>query len=343
MIKLKHLKKFFGNLKAIDDLSLDVPKGSICGIIGKSGAGKSTLIRCINLLERPDAGKIEVDGIDLTALNNNELRKHRREIGMIFQHFNLLTSKTVYENIALPLKLLGKDPEFIKAAVLPLLELIELEDKKNTYPSQLSGGQKQRVAIAGALVTQPKVLLCDEATSALDPKTTKSILNLLKNINENFGITILLITHEIEVIKEICDEVAVLDDGKLIEQSATLELFTNPKTQIAKDLIRDALKLELPEKISERLHIEETPDKIPILRIRFIGQTTTEPLLSSLVTRFGIHFNILQANIDIIQNQTIGIMVVEFCSGLDQMPEALNYLDKQGLHVEVIGYVANNN
>lgn len=167
MIKLKQLNKFFGNLKAIDDLNLDVSKGSICGIIGKSGAGKSTLIRCINLLERPDAGEIEVDGIDLTTLNNTELRRHRRDIGMIFQHFNLLTSKTVYENIALPLKLLGKNTDFIKTTVEPLLKLIELEDKKDTYPSQLSGGQKQRVAIARALVTQPKVLLCDEATSAL--------------------------------------------------------------------------------------------------------------------------------------------------------------------------------
>lgn len=342
MIHIKNVSKKFQQLTALRDINLHIERGSICGVIGKSGAGKSTLIRCVNLLETPDAGKIEIDGIDLTTLTAAELRKERHNIGMIFQHFNLLSSKTVYENIALPLKLVGKTTSDIKKIIEPLLELTGLTEKRDNYPRQLSGGQKQRVAIARALVNRPKVLLSDEATSSLDPKTTKSILTLLKDINKQLGITILLITHEIEVIKEICDQVAVLDHGEIVEQSSTLALFTQPKTIIAKELIRDALKLELPDKIKERLHIEADHGTIPVVRICFIGKTTTEPLLSTLVSKYNIHFNILQANIDLIQEQTIGILVVELFGEPEQIKTGISYLENKGLQIEVIGYVTNN-
>lgn len=342
MIRLKNITKKFHDLVALDDVSLDVSRGSICGVIGKSGAGKSTLIRCVNLLEKPDTGEVEIDGVNLTNLSPSKLREQRRSIGMIFQHFNLLSSKTVYENIALPLKLIGISAKQIQEIVTPLLELTELSDKKDSYPRQLSGGQRQRVAIARALVTQPKVLLCDEATSALDPKTTKSILNLLKDINKKFGITILLITHEIEVVKDICDQVAVLDEGKIVEQSSTFTLFTHPKTLIAKELIRNALKLELPDEIKARLHIESKPEATPVIRLCFIGKTSTEPLLSTMVSKFNVHFNILQANIDLVQEQTIGIMVVELLGETEEIKQGLTYLEEQGLQTEVIGYVANN-
>ncbi len=342
MINIKGLSKRFKHVIAVDNISLTVAKGSICGVIGKSGAGKSTLIRCVNLLEQPDKGHVEINGIDLTAISAHELRQQRRNIGMIFQHFNLLSSKTVYDNIALPLKLAGNNKQQIEKIITPLLNLTGLSDKKNNYPAELSGGQKQRVAIARALVNKPTVLLCDEATSALDPKTTKSILNLLKDINKTLGVTILLITHEIDVIKEICNHVAVLDNGKLVEQRSTLELFTQPKTEVAKQLIRNALKLELPKEIEQRLHIEPQHNKIPVLRLCFIGKATTKPLLSSLVSKFDIHFNILQANIDLVQEQTIGIMVVEVFGEEPQIAAGIKYLTQQGLQVEVIGYVASN-
>ncbi len=310
MLEIKNVTKKFNSMTALDNINLSIKKGQICGVIGKSGAGKSTLIRCINLLEKPDAGSIVIDGIDLTSLSNKALSQQRHNIGMIFQHFNLLSSKTVYENIALPLKLLGKNKTAIDSAIQPLLEITGLTEKKDSYPAQLSGGQKQRVAIARALINKPKVLLCDEATSALDPKTTKSILNLLKEINQKFNITILLITHEIDVVKEICNHVAILEQGRLIEQATTLELFTKPKTNTAKELVRNALKLELPDSITQRLRIESHKAQIPVVRIQFVGDSTTKPLLSSLANKFNLDFNILQANIDLVEEQTIGNIVL---------------------------------
>lgn len=342
MLEIKNVTKTFNDLTALDGINLSIAKGSICGVIGKSGAGKSTLIRCVNLLEKPDTGSISIDGIDLTSLSNQGLREQRHNIGMIFQHFNLLSSKTVYENVALPLKLLGKDKITIDKAIKPLLDITGLTNKSHSYPAQLSGGQKQRVAIARALVNNPKMLLCDEATSALDPKTTKSILNLLKKINKKFGITILLITHEIDVVKEICDQVAVLEQGKLIEQATTLELFTTPKTDTAKELVRNALKLELPEAIIKRLHIESSEGKVPVVRIQFVGDSTTEPLMSSLANKFNLDFNILQANIDLVQEQTIGNIVLEILGNEQDIKNGYEFLNNQGVNTEVIGYVANN-
>ena len=245
MIELKNVTKTFiqknKSIVALADVSLHVPKGKVFGVIGSSGAGKSTLIRCVNLLERPTSGEVIIDGTNLLKLNSRELAKERRQIGMIFQHFNLLSSKTVFENIAFPLQLDKISKEDIKQRVLELLELVGLQDKVNDYPSSLSGGQKQRVAIARTLATNPKVLLCDEATSALDPATTMSILTLLKDINKRLNITILLITHEMNVVKRICDEVAIINEGKLIEQGTVSEVFTNPKTELAKDFITSSI------------------------------------------------------------------------------------------------------
>ena len=274
MIKLNNITKIFTlpdkKLTALDNVSLHVPKGQICGVIGASGAGKSTLIRCVNLLERPTHGAVIIDDVDLTQLSDAELVKTRRQIGMIFQHFNLLTSRTVFENVALPLELENKSKAEIQEKTTALLALVGLSDKHNVYPANLSGGQKQRVAIARALASDPKVLLCDEATSALDPATTQSILKLLKEINRTLGITILLITHEMEVVKRICDQVAVIDKGRLIEQGTVSEIFSNPKTELAQEFISSTFHITLPEEYLENL--SDTPKhakSYPIIKFEF--------------------------------------------------------------------------
>jgi len=337
---LNQITKSYGSKVVLQDVSLTVPRGAIAGVIGKSGAGKSTLIRCVNHLEKPDSGEVIIDGRPLKNLSSKALREERRKIGMIFQHFNLLNSATVYDNIALPLKLAGQKKTFIKEKVEALLELTQLTDKANVYPAELSGGQKQRVAIARALVNEPTLLLCDEATSALDPETTQSILRLLKKINQTLQLTILLITHEMDVIKNICDQVTVLDEGRVIEHNTVFNLFSQPQTQISKNLIRGALKLDLPEALKERLHIEKKQaGSIPVLEIKFIGQTTIKPVISDLTLKYHISFSILQANIELIQNQTLGILIVEAMAEEEKIVAGLLYLKEQGLQVEVIGYV----
>ena len=257
MIKLNNITKIFElpgkRLTALDNVSLNVEKGQICGVIGASGAGKSTLIRCVNLLEKPTSGSVMVDCVELTQLSDRELVRARRQIGMIFQHFNLLSSRTVFENVALPLELENTPKAKIQEKITALLALVGLSEKRDAYPSNLSGGQKQRVAIARALASDPKVLLCDEATSALDPATTQSILKLLKEINRSLGITILLITHEMEVVKQICDQVAVIDQGRLVEQGTVGEIFANPKTELAQDFIRSTFHISLPDEYLENL------------------------------------------------------------------------------------------
>ncbi|MEN3295711.1 MAG: D-methionine transport system ATP-binding protein, partial [Burkholderiales bacterium] len=251
MIEIQALsQRFQGNGRAVDavrDVSLSIPKGEIFGIIGRSGAGKSTLVRNINLLNRPTAGRVLVDGKDMTALSSDDLRAARREIGMIFQHFNLLSSRTVYGNVALPLELAGMSKADIHKKVMPLLDLVGLAEQKDRYPAQISGGQKQRVGIARALANDPKVLLSDEATSALDPETTRSILELLRRINRELGLTIVLITHQMEVIKQICDRVAVMEAGRVIEQGAVLDIFREPQHQVTRAMIGDVIAQELPE------------------------------------------------------------------------------------------------
>ena len=344
MIKLKNVGKIFDvsgkKLTALDNVSLEIPKGHICGVIGASGAGKSTLIRCVNLLEKPSEGSIIIDGNDLTQLSDAELVLERRNIGMIFQHFNLLSSRTVFGNVALPLELDGVHKKEIEAKVNELLSLVGLSDKKNVYPANLSGGQKQRVAIARALASDPKVLLCDEATSALDPATTHSILKLLKEINRTLGITILLITHEMEVVKRICDQVAVIDKGRLIEQGTVSEIFSNPKTELAQEFISSTFHITLPEEYLENL--SDTPKhakSYPIIKFEFTGRSVDAPLLSQASKKFGVELSILTSQIDYAGGVKFGFTIAEVEGDEDAITQAKVYLMENNVRVEVLGYV----
>ena len=344
MIKLNNITKIFTlpdkKLTALDNVSLHVPKGQICGVIGASGAGKSTLIRCVNLLERPTHGAVIIDDVDLTQLSEAELVKTRRQIGMIFQHFNLLTSRTVFENVALPLELENKSKAEIQEKTTALLALVGLSDKHNVYPANLSGGQKQRVAIARALASDPKVLLCDEATSALDPATTQSILKLLKEINRTLGITILLITHEMEVVKRICDQVAVIDKGRLIEQGTVSEIFSNPKTELAQEFIRSTFHITLPEEYLENL--SDTPKhakSYPIIKFEFTGRSVDAPLLSQASKKFGVELSILTSQIDYAGGVKFGFTIAEVEGDEDAITQAKVYLMENNVRVEVLGYV----
>ena len=344
MIKLNNITKIFTlpdkKLTALDNVSLHVPKGQICGVIGASGAGKSTLIRCVNLLERPTHGAVIIDDVELTQLSDAELVKTRRQIGMIFQHFNLLTSRTVFENVALPLELENKSKAEIQEKTTALLALVGLSDKRNVYPANLSGGQKQRVAIARALASDPKVLLCDEATSALDPATTQSILKLLKEINRTLGITILLITHEMEVVKRICDQVAVIDKGRLIEQGTVSEIFSNPKTELAQEFISSTFHITLPEEYLENL--SDTPKhakSYPIIKFEFTGRSVDAPLLSQASKKFGVELSILTSQIDYAGGVKFGFTIAEVEGDEDAITQAKVYLMENNVRVEVLGYV----
>lgn len=344
MIKLNNITKIFTlpdkKLTALNNVSLHVPKGQICGVIGASGAGKSTLIRCVNLLERPTHGAVVIDDVDLTQLSDAELVKTRRQIGMIFQHFNLLTSRTVFENVALPLELENKSKAEIQEKTTALLALVGLSDKHNVYPANLSGGQKQRVAIARALASDPKVLLCDEATSALDPATTQSILKLLKEINRTLGITILLITHEMEVVKRICDQVAVIDKGRLIEQGTVSEIFSNPKTELAQEFISSTFHITLPEEYLENL--SDTPKhakSYPIIKFEFTGRSVDAPLLSQASKKFGVELSILTSQIDYAGGVKFGFTIAEVEGDEDAITQTKVYLMENNVRVEVLGYV----
>ncbi len=346
MIEIKQLSKVFpsknGPFTALTDINLTVKPGEIFGVIGKSGAGKSSLIRCVNLLEKPSSGSVCIDGVDLTQASPEQLRAIRRQIGMIFQHFNLLSHRNVLDNVALPLELIGKDKKTIRSQILPLLELVGLAEKYNSYPSQLSGGQKQRVAIARALATQPKVLLCDEMTSALDPETTRSILELIQNINQQLNLSILLITHEMNVIKSIVDQVAVLDHGRIIEQSDVFSLFTQPQTAITRSFIRLTLPLDLPVALMHQVQDLPFPGCAHIWRVAFSGPVAAEPVISELVQRTRVHINILQANLELIRHQHLGMMIMAVKGEPQELSTAKAYLQGRGLHIEVIGYVDSN-
>lgn len=343
MIKLVNITKIYTNLDqstySLRDINLTIRQGEILGIVGQSGAGKSTLLRCINLLERPTQGQVWFDGQELTSLPNAILRLVRRQIGMIFQQFNLLSSKTVYENMALPLKFAHYSKSKIQTNLLPLLKLTGLSDKQHAYPAQLSGGQKQRIAIARALATQPKVLLCDEATSALDPETTLKILQLLKNINQHLGITIVLISHQIEVVKNICDRIALLNQGSIVEVTDIVNFFTAPKSHLAKKFVSLSLKHELPSLLQERLSSHKKADSHAVLRILFQGNAAAEPLIAHVMREMGIHLNILQANIECLKETILGIMVVEVMGDQTPLPQGMQYLINKGLHVEIMGYI----
>ncbi|MBE2896342.1 methionine ABC transporter ATP-binding protein MetN [Pasteurellaceae bacterium HPA106] len=344
MIKLKNINKVFSvdgrTLTALDNVNLEIPKGQICGVIGASGAGKSTLIRCANLLETPTSGQVFVDGEELTAMTNSQLIKARRNIGMIFQHFNLLSSRTVFGNVALPLELLGESKATIKQKVDDLLALVGLADKKDAYPSNLSGGQKQRVAIARALASNPKVLLCDEATSALDPATTHSILDLLQEINQKLGLTILLITHEMEVVKQICHHVVVIDKGQLIEQGSVSEIFSNPKTDLAKRFIKSTVRINLPKEYIDQLSSSpKGPNSWPIIKFEFTGRSVDAPLLSQASKKFGVELSILVSQIDYIGGVKFGFTIAEVEGPEDAIEQTKIYLMEHNVRVEVLGYV----
>ena len=342
MIYLKHICKTFiddnkKEVHAVNDVTLTINDGDIFGIIGFSGAGKSTLVRCINLLERPTSGTVEVDGKDLTKLSDRELRESRKKIGMIFQHFNLFPSRTIFGNVAFPLQGSGLSKEEIKVKVRKLLDLVGISEKENAYPSQLSGGQKQRVAIARALANDPDILLCDEATSALDPQKTKSILDLLKNLNKELGITIVVITHEMAVVKEICNRVAVMEKGKVVEEGDVFSIFANPKQKLTQNFIKTTSNLrKIEDLVNEDSPVVKLKPGELIVRLSYIEKNISEPLISSMTEKYGVILNIIFANIEIIQDAPIGGTVAIMSGEPDSIEAALDYLRDKNVGVEVI-------
>lgn len=344
MITLKNIRKVFtsgdNKITALNGIDLDIKGGEIFGIIGFSGAGKSTLVRCINMLEKPTAGEVIVNGQNLTQLSKGELRLARRKIGMIFQHFNLLWSRTVFENVALPLEINGVSRDKIQSKVNELLQLVGLEDKADAYPAQLSGGQKQRVGIARALANDPKVLLCDEATSALDPDTTDSILKLLQDINRKLNLTIVVITHEMHVIKEICDRVAVLDRGQVVEVGPVIDVFTRPQSPVTRRFINSVVKTDIPEVVRNRqIELKANGSPAKMVRISFIGQSAGEPVITQLIKNFNITANILYGNLDHIKDTIYGTLTLELTGQEQAVNDALQFLKGQNLQVEVIQHV----
>ncbi|MHB9292998.1 D-methionine transport system ATP-binding protein [Hollandina sp. SP2] len=334
MIELRHISKTFQGkceVQAVKEVSLTVEKGEIFGVIGFSGAGKSTLVRCINLLEQPDQGQVLIKGRDITKLRGKELRSSRQDIGMIFQHFNLFRSRTVGENIAFSLQYRGQSRSDIVQRVKELLELVGLYDKINAYPSQLSGGQKQRVGIARALASKPSILLCDEATSALDPQTTQSILALLRELNKRLDLTMVVITHEMPVIKAICTHAAVMDAGRIIEQGAIFDIFSNPREQITREFIGTTSNLRkiynLLEDDSPLVSLK--PGQI-LARFSYGGRNTIEPLISSISINFNIKINIIFADLDIVQETPIGGLVNSIEGKPERIKKALQWMKKRG-------------
>lgn len=321
IIQIEHLSKTFGSgesaVTALSDISLSVEAGEIFGIIGLSGAGKSTLVRCMNLLERPTSGSVRVNGAELTGLSSQALRQARRSISMIFQSFNLLMQRTCLKNICFPLEINGVRPAQARQRALELLELVGLADKADAYPAQLSGGQKQRIAIARALATDPKVLLCDEATSALDPTTTQSILSLLKDLNEKLGVTVVVITHQMSVIEEICSRVAILDGGCVAEQGRVEDIFSNPTTDAARRLVYPG-----------GAHIEQFPAE-RVIRVAFNGGSAYEPLIASLAIECGVKVNILGADTRNVNGKAFGTMLLGLPRDPNEAAKALSYIRAQ--------------
>lgn len=339
MIEIQHLTKIYQTASqrvlALDDVSLNIQKGEIFGIIGLSGAGKSTLIRCINMLEKPTNGSIQVDGQEITSLKARELRLARQKIGMIFQQFNLLSSRTVFDNVLFPLEIAGVPRQEAKPRVEKLLDLVGLTDKANVYPEQLSGGQKQRVGIARALTNDPKVLLSDEATSALDPQTTRSILHLLKDINRELNLTIVIITHDMGVIKEACDRVAVIDESKIVEVGDVLSILSNPGTAISRSFINTIFNKDFPE---ELLHQSQTDDQFShkLVRVSFIGSSAGHPIISTMLKRYDVQASILYGNIDRVKDTPFGHLTLDLIGTCAIIDEAITYLRENKLEVEVM-------
>ncbi|MDK1490689.1 methionine ABC transporter ATP-binding protein [Sinorhizobium sp. 7-81] len=329
-----------GAFTALNNVDLNVARGSITGIIGRSGAGKSTLIRLVNGLEKPSNGKVLVDGVDVGALDEASLRNLRRSVGMIFQHFNLLSSRTVFGNVALPLEIAGMDRRAIEARVRPLLDLVGLADKHARYPAELSGGQKQRIGIARALATEPKLLLSDEATSALDPETTQSILELLKRINAELGLTVLLITHEMEVVKAVTSDVAVIDRGEIVEWGKTFDVFTHPKHETTRALLSGLPGSKLPDAVARGLKPAASAGDRAVVRLTFFGATAERPLISQLIKSVGAEVNIIAGTIDEIGGKPYGSLVVAYAADAETSARAERFFTENGLVTEVLGYVA---
>lgn len=341
MIRLENVSKTFTDsnkeVHAVNNVSLTINDGDIFGIIGFSGAGKSTLVRCINLLEKPTDGKVFVDDAEITALSGKELRKARKKIGMIFQHFNLMPSRTIFGNVAYPLRGSGLSKEEIREKVHHLLELVGISEKENAFPSQLSGGQKQRVAIARALANDPNILLCDEATSALDPQTTKSILKLLQQLNQTLGIIVVVITHEMAVVKEICNRVAVMDHGDVVEEGEVFHVFASPKEPLTRSFIKTTSNLQkIEELIAADSPVVATKKGELIVRLSYVEKNTSEPLISTVTQKFGIILNIVFADVEIVQNAPIGGTVAIVSGESSRIDEALQYLRDKNVGVEVI-------
>ena len=338
MIEFKNISKHYElkgqTIRALDQINLEIPAGSIFGIIGYSGAGKSTLIRLINLLERPNQGQVIINQKDFTALDARALRQERANIGMIFQHFNLLQTKTVADNIEMPLKLLGVSKDQCEKRLNELLEFIDLKHKKDAFPDELSGGQKQRVGIARALANHPKILLCDEATSALDPQTTKSVLALLKKINQEQGITIVMVTHEMDVIESVCDYVAVMEQGKVIETGSTLEIFSQPQHPTTKNFIQTVLQQQLPVNILNNL---ENQNHKSIYSLQFLGTSAQETVVQAAIKQFDVSLNILFANMTEINGSVIGQMFIQLLGDAESIRQTIDFFEKNGVKVEQSG------
>lgn len=334
MIEVKNLVKVFRvdgkEFKALDDVSFKVDKGEIFGVIGLSGAGKSTLVRCINRLEEADSGEVIIDGVNISKLSPEDLRRERKDIGMIFQAFNLFMQKTVYDNIAYPLEIAKEKKDHIEKRVEELLKFIDLEEKRNAYPAELSGGQKQRVAIARAIATNPKILLSDEGTSALDPANTQAVLNLLKKIVKKYNTTIIMITHQMEVAKDICDNIAVMENGRIIEENTTKELFRNPQTKVTRSFIKN-LKDEVEEEV-----INGEDFKGDVYRLSYANNNYDKPILSQCMKKFDVYVNILSGNINKLNATSVGYLTVEIQGSEAERKKALDFLIENQVSVEVL-------
>lgn len=333
MIELTHINKEFivkkNRVQALSDVSLTINDGDIFGIIGFSGAGKSTLLRMVNALEQPTSGEVRIDGVDINSLSHKELRQVRKGIGMVFQSFNLLNSKTVYDNIAIPLKLNGVDPATIEARVTELLAFVNLPDKAHAYPTQLSGGQKQRVGIARALATNPSILLCDEATSALDPETTESILALLKRINREFNITVLVVTHEIHVIQEICNRVAVMEHGRVVETGSVLDVFSNPKEPMTRRFVQTVIPERIPDSIVAQLKTDTR--HYELLKLRFLGDAVTKHVIYEINHQIPVETNIIFASVNQLQDSALGIFILQVVGSEADIEVVKQYISDSGL------------
>ncbi|MFP7655533.1 methionine ABC transporter ATP-binding protein [Chryseobacterium proteolyticum] len=341
MIEIKNISKTFHKkkqaFKALDDVSLSIEQGDIVGIIGFSGAGKSTLIRTVNLLERPDQGQIIINGKDFVQLKSKELAKERKKIGMIFQHFNLLSSRTVFENVALPLELDHVNRSEIQSKVNELLKIVGLEEKASEYPKSLSGGQKQRVAIARALANDPYLLLCDEATSALDPATTQSILQLLRDINQRLGITILLITHEMDVIKSICNHVAVIDKGKLLTKGTLQEIISDKEHPVIKQFINPGI-MTIPQELNKKLQKEPKDGLFPLVEIELNEHITVEKLLSKIYDEYKIPYKLLKADVEYLGDSNFGKLLLQLQGESEENQKAIYYFNQNKIQNTVKGY-----